>query len=293
MKVGTDGVLLGAWAGLSPDDRIALDVGTGTGLIALMLAQRMAASACSPVIVTEGSGHGAGGTTPGISLDTLPDEKPERENRWEILGVDIDEAAAGEAAANFAASPWASRLAAHSVSLQTFVSKWEQKPSFLFPTQTPDPVPGTNTPDFVPETLSDSGPDLRFFDLIVSNPPFFSASLKAPEARRRAARHDDTLPPAELIAAARRLLAPSGRLAVIYPPEEARAFVMEAEAAGLYLNRLTRVISVAGQPPKRHLMEFTRTAALPTFSDLVLHDGPGAARSTAYLALTADFYLDD
>ena len=293
MKVGTDGVLLGAWVSLRGDERGALDVGTGTGVIALMLAQRMAASACSPVIVTEGPGHGAGEMTLGVSLDALPDEKPERGNRWEILGIDIDEATAGEAAANFAASPWDSRLVARAVSLQTFASEWEQNPGFLFPNHTLDPVPGTNTPDFVPETLSDGGPDLRFFDLIVSNPPFFSASLKALEARRRAARHDDTLPPAELIVAARRLLAPSGRLAVIYPPEEARLFVMEAEAAGLYLSRLTRVISIAGQPPKRHLMEFTRTASLPTFSDLVLHDGPGAARSAAYRTLTADFYLDD
>lgn len=39
MKVGTDGVLLGAWADVSHDSRL-LDVGTGTGLIALMLAQR-------------------------------------------------------------------------------------------------------------------------------------------------------------------------------------------------------------------------------------------------------------
>ena len=39
MKVGTDGVLLGAWAGTESCSRI-LDVGTGTGLIALMLAQR-------------------------------------------------------------------------------------------------------------------------------------------------------------------------------------------------------------------------------------------------------------
>ena len=212
MKVGTDGVLLGAWATVSPEDRRVLDVGTGTGVIALMLAQR---------------------------TDSV-----------QILGIDIDPAAADEAAANFAASPWSDRLTALSVRLQDSVS------------------------------------EDHLFDLIVSNPPFFSASLKAPETRRRTARHDDTLPAADLIAAARRLLAPSGRLAVIYPPEEARSFVMEAEAAGLYLSRLTRVISVAGQPPKRHLMEFSRTAALPAISDLVIG-------SEEYRTLTGDFYLDN
>ena len=274
MKVGTDGVLLGAWVSLRGDERSAIDVGTGTGLIALMLAQRMK-------------------TTLGISLDALPDEKPERRNRWEILGIDFDEAAAGEAAANFALSPWASRLAARAVSLQTFVSEWEQNPGFLFPNHTSDPVLGTNAPDFVPETLSDGGPDLRFFDLIVSNPPFFKASLKAPDAQRRAARHDDTLPSTDLIAAAARLLSPTGRLAVIYPPEEARAFVLDAEAAGLYLSRQTRVISVAGQAPKRHLMEFSRMPGMPVFDDLVLHDTSGGPRSAAYRTLTADFYLDD
>ena len=44
MKVGTDGVLLGAWVALGAADRLLLDVGTGTGVIALMLAQRSPAA---------------------------------------------------------------------------------------------------------------------------------------------------------------------------------------------------------------------------------------------------------
>ena len=43
MKVGTDGVLLGAWVGFDGSERRVLDIGTGTGVIALMAAQRSAA----------------------------------------------------------------------------------------------------------------------------------------------------------------------------------------------------------------------------------------------------------
>lgn len=225
MKVGTDGVLLGAWATVLPEDRLALDVGTGTGVIALMLAQRSATA--------------ISGEKPGLR----------------ILGIDLDEAAAGEAAANFAASPWADRLTARADSLQSFVSEQAQ------------------TPVFVPK-----------FDLIVSNPPFFAADVAAPDGRRSAARQCGSLPPSELLAAGALLLSPSGRLAVIYPPEEASGFRLEAESSGLYLSRQTRVISVAGQPPKRLLMEFTRIPGHPRFDDLVIG-------SAEYRALTGDFYL--
>ena len=263
MKVGTDGVLLGAWATVLPEDRLALDVGTGTGVIALMLAQRMAASAGRPGVAAEGRGRGAAG----------------------ILGIDIDEAAAGEAATNFAASPWASHLAALPDSLQSFLAKWEQNPAFMFPNRAPNPQPGTNTPDFVPEfaAVGDSSAP-RQFDLIVSNPPFFAADVAAPDVRRSAARQCGSLPPSELLAAGALLLSPSGRLAVIYPPEEASGFRLEAESAGLYLSRQTRVISVAGQPPKRLLMEFSRIPGQPRFDDLVIG-------SAEYRALTGDFYL--
>lgn len=74
-------MLLGAWAEVRPGDRRMLDVGTGTGLIALMLAQRSAAR---------------------------------------ITAVDVDAECATQAAENFAASPWADRLDAVAVAVQRY-----------------------------------------------------------------------------------------------------------------------------------------------------------------------------
>ena len=73
MKVGTDGVLLGAWTDLSHSRRI-LDIGTGTGLIALMLAQR-----CMDARIT---------------------------------AIDLDSAAVEQAQENIQASPWKDRTEA-------------------------------------------------------------------------------------------------------------------------------------------------------------------------------------
>lgn len=79
MKVGTDGTLLGAWAS-HPSPHTILDIGTGSGLVALMLAQRY--------------------------------------EEAQIVGIDIDLPAAEQAAENFAASPWGGRLQAQHASLQ-------------------------------------------------------------------------------------------------------------------------------------------------------------------------------
>ncbi len=70
MKVGTDGVLLGAWVGV-PVDKKVLDIGTGTGLIALMVAQRSTAF---------------------------------------IDAIDIDLSACQQATENVKLSPWADRI---------------------------------------------------------------------------------------------------------------------------------------------------------------------------------------
>ncbi len=79
MKVGTDGVVLGAWTAVAGATRI-LDIGTGTGLLALMAAQRCPLA-------------------------------------W-IDAVEIDEASAEQAAANAAASPWADRVRVHRIDVR-------------------------------------------------------------------------------------------------------------------------------------------------------------------------------
>lgn len=88
MKVNTDGVLLGAAVTLRDTDRRVLDAGTGTGTIALMLAQRYSLS--------------------GVAGDL------------KITGIDIDAPSAAEAAMNFNLSPWAVSLEACHCALHQF-----------------------------------------------------------------------------------------------------------------------------------------------------------------------------
>ena len=92
MKVGTDGVLLGAWCPLplrKTSHARVLDIGTGSGLIALMIAQRL----------------------------------KERASEFNILGIDIDSDAVEQSQINFKQSPWAKHLEAKECKLQDFQSE--------------------------------------------------------------------------------------------------------------------------------------------------------------------------
>ena len=97
MKVNTDGVLLGAVMAIKSEDRMLLDVGTGTGTIALMAAQRLA--------VLCGDSHVTGAPQNDI---------------FQVEAIDIDEPSATEAAHNFANSQWADHLKAYNLSLDKY-----------------------------------------------------------------------------------------------------------------------------------------------------------------------------
>ena len=205
MKVNTDGVLLGALMTVRMSDRKCLDVGTGTGTIALMAAQRIS-SLC-------------GDMAAGVSEADVPESV--------VYAIDIDAPSAVEASRNFEASPWPGMLRALHVSLDDF--------SLL--------------------------PQCGEFDHIFSNPPYFESSLKAPDARRRAARHADTLSYRDIVAFSSRWLAPCGRLAMILPADIEMEAKRYAVSWDLYPFRMTRVRSTTRRPVSRIVMEFARSGA--------------------------------
>ncbi len=213
MKVGTDGVLLGAWAEVSSSRRI-LDVGTGTGLIALMLAQRSNAL---------------------------------------IWAIDIDADAVKQARENVAASPWKDRI----------VVEWQDVRTY---------EPGV------------------CFDLVISNPPYFTRSLKSVNEARNTAKHTEKLDFENLITAAERLIVPEGTLSIILPSDGMAAFRKTAECHGFNLSRCMWVCTKPKADPKRVLLSFKRFPTDISIEELTL-ELSYHVYSKEYIALTQDFYL--
>lgn len=231
MKVGTDGVLLGAWAFTASGEgsassgiftpRKILDVGCGTGLIALMLAQR------------------------------FPDAV--------ITGIEIDPTAASEASGNFSNSPWSSRLRL---------------------------VEG----DFATIPTADGD---ESYDLIVSNPPFFTNGELSPQDNRQIARHEQSLTLKALLSNSRRLLSPQGCLSLILPADREDDLKFQAVANHFHISRLTRVTTVPTKMPRRILAELSPDGhpIPPCHTDgLSIHDEKGGF-TEEYSILVKDFYL--
>lgn len=225
MKIGTDAVLLGAWAfeasgfGASSDLR-ALDIGCGTGVLSLMLAQRFT----------------------GMS----------------VLGIDIDVDAATEAAANFSRSPWAGRLEAFQTDFREFATSGEA----------------------------------ATYDMIISNPPFFTGGAEAPDDARRIARHQESLGLHDLMEGAAHVLAPEGILAVVLPADKADDARTEARFARLEPTRECIVATTPRKPPRRILMEFRHSdkATATQRENLLIHT-PEGDFSDRYSRLVEPFYL--
>ena len=314
MRVNTDGVLLGAWATL-PSATIAqqnltsknysikvLDVGTGTGVIALMMAQRLADCCGKCVLSTNGEGF--------------------QQPNCQIVAIDVDNTSCKQARENFQQSKWSNSLVAKHISLQDFTKDFLQA-SESKTLQTSEV-----------QYNADQG-----FDLIISNPPYFNNALKNPSEAKRTARHTDSLSYQDLTDAASKLLKPNGRLSVIIPFDEyptmqsaivttnknllcaaelqdaqqSSSLSSEKSSSALRLSRLCKVFTLKQDPaPKRLLLEFTkeqRNSRIYSNKELVTGGTSGTQTNlavqeealcimespttftSAYKSLTKDFYL--
>lgn len=218
MKVGTDGVLLGAWCPLEHQPYSVLDIGTGTGLIALMVAQRCFAE--------------------------------------QIDALEIDGDAFEQAVENFENSPWNDRLFCFHASLDDFM-----------------------------DDLQDEE-----YDLIVSNPPFYSETVSSGNEQRDQARQNASLPFEDLCEAAGILLSENGILAVVIPYKEESTFIQLAEENELFPFKIIRVQGTPESEIKRSLLAFSRQPQEQQIDKLII-ETERHIYTEAYRKLTQDFYL--
>jgi tRNA1Val (adenine37-N6)-methyltransferase len=218
MKIGTDGVLLGAWVSIEHRPYNILDIGSGTGLIALQLAQRSSAQT--------------------------------------IDAIEIDEEAHAQCVENFENSLWGDRLFCYHASAQEFASEVEET-----------------------------------YDLIVSNPPFYSEDYKTKDTARDAARFNDSLPFEHLAVCAAHLLSDAGIFALILPSKEVNKFKEIARQQGLFLKRYCKVQGTPETEVKRCLMEFIKQQPLAIKEETLIIETTRHEFTSAYIALVRDFYL--
>jgi tRNA1Val (adenine37-N6)-methyltransferase len=217
MKVGTDAVLLGVVASLKNAGKI-LEIGTGCGLIALILAQRSQAR---------------------------------------IDAIEIDEKSVIQADENAVNSPWKDRIDIIHSSLQ----------------------------DFTKETL-------KKYDLIISNPPFFSHSLRSPSVKRNISRHDDSLSFDDLIEGSLQLLLPDASLWIILPVKVSLGFVGKAQKSGLFVHYLVKIAHKTGSEYQRVIIQLKKIMPEKVVELTIAIKNEDDSFTEDYIELTRDFYID-
>lgn len=217
MKVGTDAVLLGSWANPASASCI-LDIGTGSGILSLMMAQKSSAN---------------------------------------ITGIEIDEITAQQATRNIESSPWQNRISIITESFQNFISNANCK-----------------------------------FDFIISNPPYFSNSLKPSDNGKKLAKHTDSLSYQELIHGVSKILTHQGQFYVIIPFNNFQELNEIAMTEGLYINKSLRILNKPESNPIRIILQLEQCSRNYKIEEEIYIRTPNNSFSDDYKNLTKDFYLN-
>ena len=214
MKITTDSILLGAWVA-AENAKAILDIGTGTGLLALMMAQKNTV-AC-------------------------------------VNAIDLHSSAVSLAQENVDHSPFAGRVSVSLSSLQAF-----------------EPV--------------------RQFDLIVSNPPYFIADLKAELPHKLLAKHTVELSYEDLLKHINRLLTAEGKACLVIPCFNLALLAQLAAQEKLYITKQTLVVAVDHKLPYLVLLQLERIKKPIEEGQIVIKDLAGHY-TAAFREMTKEFYL--
>lgn len=180
----------------------------------------------------------------------------QRSKAQQIDAIEIDEDAYEQCVENFENSPWGDRLFCFHAGLDEFVEEPEDE-----------------------------------YDLIISNPPFYSEDYKTENAQRDLARFQDAMPFEELVEAADLLLSENGIFAVIIPYKEEENFINLCATIELYPVKVTRVKGTPNTEIKRSLLAFKRYELPVLEADELVIEINRHDYTDAYIDLTKDFYL--
>lgn len=213
MKVGTDGVLLGAWCN-HPTPSNILDIGSGTGLIALMCAQRFP--------------------------------------KAHITAIEPEENAYYQAKENIDNSLFCNQINLINTSLQSFKNS-------------------------------------AVYDLIVCNPPFYTADTQAKGKTRQLARHASNLPLDIILNFAVKYLSKNGSICLILP---ANMLQQIEENNDLSIQEITFIKGTENAVIKRIIIKLCRASQVVKIkSNTLVIEQKRHEYTSAYRALTKDFYL--
>lgn len=133
--------------------------------------------------------------------------------------------------------------------------------------------------------------DSNGFDLMVTNPPYFVDSLKNPDPRKSASRHNDSLTTQELLSSASRLLKENGKLQLVLPYTEGNIFIAEASDFGLFCNSILKIRPLPTSEIRRMIITMSRQRTRVSEKFLTIEHGKRHEFTEDYISLTRDFYL--
>jgi tRNA1Val (adenine37-N6)-methyltransferase len=182
----------------------------------------------------------------------------QRSEAFTIDAVELDENAYEQAVENFEASDWGDRLYCYHATFQEFATELEE--------------------------------EQETYDLIISNPPFYTDDFKTENESRNNARFEAILPFKELVESVTKILSKEGIFAVVIPYKEEEQFIELTEKNSLFPVRVCHVQGNATSSIKRSLLEFSFQKENLVKEHLII-EIERHKYTEAYSSLTKDFYL--